>query len=177
LRLSCCNIAPFEASVYKPIIANRPFKSLLTLAGKLFSLRGIDSPVTFAPMSRFTALFLAGIIGCQAFYNAGILTYWLANRAYITSTLCENRSRPAMHCDGKCYLKKKFAAATNPITGNGQQLPTLKKGLELAECPLRLALPLFISTAAASASNLPTGNCRCATGFPHTVFHPPSHQA
>ena len=31
-------------------------------------------------------------------------------RDYIVSNLCENRNRPQMHCDGKCYLAKRFAA-------------------------------------------------------------------
>lgn len=34
-------------------------------------------------MSRLTAFLLAGIILCQAFYNVGVLGYWVANRAYI----------------------------------------------------------------------------------------------
>ncbi len=29
---------------------------------------------------------------------------------YIVNNLCENRLRPQMHCDGKCYLAKKIAA-------------------------------------------------------------------
>ncbi len=128
-------------------------------------------------MSRFTALFLAVIIGYQAFYNAGILTYWLANRAYIASTLCENRSRPAMKCNGKCYLKKKLAAATKSPTSDAEQLPTLKKGLELAECPLRLAFSLSVAADVTAASGLPPGHCHYAPGFRHEVFHPPSCQA
>ncbi|RYX87713.1 hypothetical protein EON73_00750 [bacterium] len=29
------------------------------------------------------------------------------NQKYIAATLCENRSKPWLHCDGKCYLMKK----------------------------------------------------------------------
>ncbi|MEZ4919474.1 MAG: hypothetical protein R2792_10275 [Saprospiraceae bacterium] len=28
------------------------------------------------------------------------------NQAYITSAFCVNKDRPALKCDGKCYLKK-----------------------------------------------------------------------
>ncbi len=31
-------------------------------------------------------------------------------REYIVANLCENRNRPQMHCDGKCYLAKRIAA-------------------------------------------------------------------
>lgn len=30
---------------------------------------------------------------------------------YIIATLCENKSRPQLHCDGKCYLAKRVAQA------------------------------------------------------------------
>jgi len=33
------------------------------------------------------------------------------NRKYIADHLCENRSRPWMHCDGKCYFIKKIRQA------------------------------------------------------------------
>lgn len=33
------------------------------------------------------------------------------NQQYIASTLCENRDKPEMHCNGKCYLTKKLKQA------------------------------------------------------------------
>ena len=34
-----------------------------------------------------------------------------SNQAYIAATLCENRDRPELNCEGKCYLMKKLKAA------------------------------------------------------------------
>jgi hypothetical protein len=34
-----------------------------------------------------------------------------SNQAYIAATLCENRDRPALNCQGKCYLMKKLKEA------------------------------------------------------------------
>jgi hypothetical protein len=31
-------------------------------------------------------------------------------REYIINNLCENKNRPQMHCDGKCYLAKRIAS-------------------------------------------------------------------
>ena len=31
-------------------------------------------------------------------------------REYIVANLCENKNRPQMHCNGKCYLAKRIAA-------------------------------------------------------------------
>lgn len=32
-------------------------------------------------------------------------------RDYISRNLCENRNKPLLNCNGKCYLSKKIAAA------------------------------------------------------------------
>lgn len=35
------------------------------------------------------------------------LIEYQTNKEYIASVLCENRNKPEMACDGKCYLNKK----------------------------------------------------------------------
>ena len=34
-----------------------------------------------------------------------------ANQTYIAKELCENKDKPEMHCNGKCYLMKKLRQA------------------------------------------------------------------
>lgn len=34
---------------------------------------------------------------------------YIVNYDYIVNNLCENRDRPALNCDGKCYLSKLMA--------------------------------------------------------------------
>ncbi|TKT85696.1 hypothetical protein FDK13_33580 [Dyadobacter frigoris] len=36
----------------------------------------------------------------------GTVAYFHVNRAYIAKVFCENRNRPALLCNGKCYLAK-----------------------------------------------------------------------
>lgn len=38
----------------------------------------------------------------------GTIAYFKLNREYIAKVLCENRKKPEMHCNGKCYLAKKL---------------------------------------------------------------------
>ena len=128
-------------------------------------------------MLRFIALLLTGMISFQAFYNVGVLGYWMANRNYIAANICENRARPQLHCDGKCYLRKKLAAAGNPVSSDGSQLPVLKKGLELAVCP-DPGVMLVISTSLTELRcGVPAGECYYAAGFPQHIFHPPAPRA
>lgn len=44
----------------------------------------------------------------QCFSQMGVLANYEINKTYIAKVLCVNRDKPAMHCDGKCYLKKKL---------------------------------------------------------------------
>lgn len=37
--------------------------------------------------------------------------YYQVNKSYIASNLCENRDKPKMNCNGKCFLAKKLKAA------------------------------------------------------------------
>ncbi|TCC97476.1 hypothetical protein EZ437_19915 [Pedobacter psychroterrae] len=34
-----------------------------------------------------------------------------ANQSYIAKVLCENKDKPQLHCEGKCYLMKKLKQA------------------------------------------------------------------
>lgn len=39
---------------------------------------------------------------------------YMVNYDYIVNTLCENKDKPEMHCNGKCYLTKELAKASEP---------------------------------------------------------------
>ncbi|WP_317039183.1 hypothetical protein [Siphonobacter aquaeclarae] len=45
-----------------------------------------------------------------SFSPLGTIAYYQLNRDYIAKVLCENRDKPQLHCDGKCYLAKKLKA-------------------------------------------------------------------
>lgn len=44
----------------------------------------------------------------QMFSQLGVLAGYELNKHYIIEKFCVNRDKPEMHCDGKCYLKKKL---------------------------------------------------------------------
>lgn len=41
------------------------------------------------------------------------LAEYAVNYDYIVNTLCVNKSKPELHCNGKCYLSKELAKANN----------------------------------------------------------------
>ena len=44
------------------------------------------------------------------FSQWGTMAYYQINKAYITRVLCENRDKPQLNCNGKCYLARKLKA-------------------------------------------------------------------
>jgi hypothetical protein len=128
-------------------------------------------------MRRLVPYFLTALIAGQAFYNAGVVVYWLANRAAIATTLCENRDKPELECDGKCYLKKKIAEAPdNPPANDGTKFPPLRKAVEVAVAPDEapaLSLPLAMEEPAVLVPG--HGNHRGMIPE-NSIFHPPPFQ-
>lgn len=125
-------------------------------------------------MVRITSILLAFIITAQAFYNAGVVGYWIANRAYIASSLCENRDKPAKHCNGKCYLKKNLTVNSSGETDGKASLPVLKVENEvsvfLVDSPVLLPEVMFCSRSVLIVhTDLITDRI-----IARSVFHPPA---
>ena len=73
-------------------------------------------------VKKIFAFMLLAAFAVQTFNNAFIVFNFYLNQQKIASTLCENRYRPMLHCDGKCQLAKKIRQAEN----NNNQNPERK---------------------------------------------------
>lgn len=62
-------------------------------------------------LSRVFVFFLMLSTLLANFSRLAISVGFDLNRKYIAVHLCENRSRPSLHCDGKCYFMKKIRQA------------------------------------------------------------------
>ena len=59
-------------------------------------------------MRSFIAYLLLFAIMLPTLSPWGTVAYFNINRAYIARVLCENRDRPKLNCNGKCYLARKL---------------------------------------------------------------------
>ncbi|PWT73906.1 MAG: hypothetical protein C5B59_12230 [Bacteroidetes bacterium] len=59
-------------------------------------------------MNKLTALFLIIVVAGSTFNKAIVLIDYSLNKNFISTALCENRSKPASCCHGKCFLKKQL---------------------------------------------------------------------
>jgi hypothetical protein len=92
------------------------------------------------------------------------------NKGFIINNLCENRSRPEIHCTGKCFLNKQLSKS-NENKESGDQKGTVKS----------LVIDLYVSVNKPeinSITELPRPafffNISSVSGkFPDNIFHPP----
>jgi hypothetical protein len=59
---------------------------------------------------QFLTYTLIASLLLQLFSREAIVMSFELNREFIAKTLCENRDRPQLNCDGQCYLAKKLKA-------------------------------------------------------------------
>jgi len=68
--------------------------------------------LSFAPMfKRFVALLLVCLMITANFTRLFIYAGYEVNQKYIAEKLCENRDKPWLNCNGRCYLMKKIKQA------------------------------------------------------------------
>jgi len=101
---------------------------------------------------------------------SGLFVYlgFEANQSYIAKELCENKDKPQLHCEGKCFLKKKLKQAQEKEQKQERQSQKLQIQDAVVSTPLTFKQYAFAET----ALHIPF-----STGMPknikNSIFHPP----
>ncbi|MEN0052273.1 MAG: hypothetical protein AAGC65_01325 [Mucilaginibacter sp.] len=72
-------------------------------------------------LQRITAYLLIVSLVTVNFSRFFIYAGFELNRNYIVTKLCENRNKPWLHCDGKCYFAKKIKQAEDKQASDERQ--------------------------------------------------------
>jgi hypothetical protein len=72
-------------------------------------------------LQRITAYLLIFSLITVNFSRFFIFAGFELNRNYIATKLCENRNKPWLHCDGKCYFAKKVKQAEDKQASDERQ--------------------------------------------------------
>ncbi|GGH13746.1 hypothetical protein [Mucilaginibacter phyllosphaerae] len=62
-------------------------------------------------LQRLTAYLLIVSVVSANFSRFFVYAGFELNKGYIAAKLCENRNKPQLHCNGKCYFMKKVKQA------------------------------------------------------------------
>jgi hypothetical protein len=77
-------------------------------------------------MRKLTSIFLILVFTLPFWVKGVVLLNFMANRTYIVEHFCENKDKPQLHCEGKCYLHKELKKS-EPSEGD-TQTPLLRVG-------------------------------------------------
>lgn len=119
-------------------------------------------------MKITSAVLLVFSIMLITFSKSIIALQYELNKKFIASTLCENRDKPMMHCNGYCHLKKSMNS-----DGQKESTPagTLKTSLEVELFSILRDHIIFEDSAINITSSTYTD---AVTPEPYfSIFHPP----
>jgi hypothetical protein len=101
-----------------------------------------------------------------------VMADFYINIEKITLQLCINKSKPELHCNGKCYLKKKLESEQRQQheqePGNRKYIP------ELQLCFQQELTGPVIAQRTIEFEKHPLYNQLETTSFQAAIFHPPS---
>lgn len=121
-------------------------------------------------MRRSVAVILFLALLLQTFYALSIVTFYYTNKGYVAAALCENKDKPQMRCQGKCFLKKELKQAENESGKSKKSYE--QQELILAMPVLPAALPAVFREAVEKPEIL-FRNSHYRHLFLSKVFHPP----
>jgi hypothetical protein len=108
----------------------------------------------------------------QVFSKWLMVIDYTINQDYIAKNLCENRSRPTLHCNGKCQLMKKMALEED-------QSNKTNSGSSVAKAPFTDVLfnaAFTLTQLTTSASDFSYNDfylVAIPSSFHSSIFHPP----
>jgi hypothetical protein len=122
-------------------------------------------------LKRLTAWLLIFSVLTVNYSRLFVYAGFKLNQSYITAKLCENRNKPFLHCNGKCYLMKKIRQAEDKQNNAENQaqknlfqddyfVNNFFHNSTLWRMAIENAFPL-------------TGNCSKLPGILLSIFRPP----
>jgi len=125
----------------------------------------------FATMKQFIILSVAFVMLVKPLWP---VAEYIINYDYIVNVLCENKDRPQMHCDGKCYLAEQLAKESekndkNPFGESRSNTEIHPMVFFEPSNPMDLEID-FLSSA---SNNFRTSQVFISTLFSSDISHPP----
>lgn len=121
-------------------------------------------------MKKVSILFLVFVLLLQSGAKLAIVGGYYLNQEFIIQNFCENKARPEMHCNGKCYLMKKIKhhdAHENALAKLLKQIPEVT--LSTVDIDYLISMPVI--RVLSSSFNLYTFSYSSLSG--KSIFQPP----
>jgi len=119
-------------------------------------------------LKRLTAWFLIFSVVSVNYSRLFVYAGFKLNQNYIATRLCENRDKPQLHCNGRCYLMKKIRQAEEKQ--NNAEREAQKNLLQEAWC--KTHSPVKFYTKLLQVIINPYQQAAPQKGY-NTIFRPP----
>jgi hypothetical protein len=98
-----------------------------------------------------------------------VLADYALNKEFIARTLCINKAKPAMHCNGKCHLRKQLQKEEN-----GGQEQTRNGHQKFQEVYFDTHTEISFTLTATELAPTPVVNTALyISRYTNSIFHPP----
>jgi len=105
----------------------------------------------------------------QTFSKALIVAEYQLNKEYIAKNLCVNKSRPKMHCNGRCHMMKKMKQEEKQDQDNPERRAENKFEIICTAFHTEAITP----TRSFSVIQYPVFQESICTDYTPSFFHPP----
>lgn len=123
-------------------------------------------------MFRLISILLMLSLSCQSLVKLGILTWYEINKQYVADKLCENKNKPQLNCNGKCYLKKQLKKAD--ANSDSNKSTTSNERMDMLECILPESFCISLLFESSLVQSLVSYSNQYCFSYVALVFHPPS---
>jgi hypothetical protein len=94
-------------------------------------------------LKKALAILLTFSILVQGMVNLGLCAYYQLNKKEIAAKFCVNKNKPAMHCNGQCYLGKQLKKAEENEKRQNQNLREKDEVISLFSHPAQAYFPSY----------------------------------
>lgn len=126
----------------------------------------------FSALRFLISIGLAALILSQSMNRIWVIISFTINQDDIARTMCVNRDKPEMHCNGKCYLAKQLKKQQEQ---DSRELPQkLKETTDVFYCVEPFSLPAITAGEVVVQTDTPPySTAPVSNAWIQAVFHPP----
>lgn len=100
--------------------------------------------------------------------------WFKVNQEQIIAEKCENKAKPMLHCNGKCYLSKQLEKLEQKEQNHNSKTNPFNNNLKFEYIPTPLEINLLFASIESKEKDIFQNNIQAVNEFSACIFHPPS---
>jgi hypothetical protein len=100
--------------------------------------------------------------------------WFKVNQEQIIAEKCENKAKPMLHCNGKCYLSKQLEKLEQKEQNHNSKTNPFNNNLKFEYIPTPLEINLLFASIESKEKDIFQNNIQAVNEFSGCIFHPPS---